>query len=196
LHAQLRAIRAADHERGAAVGGPRRVAEEVLRAERGRRPRRVLCLALDRSRGLDQLGDRRGLPARAEQGDRVVATFSETLRVSTLCSTWSGDFSDQTLAALGDVTVTLTDGGVANFLHYMEDWPVGSSVNYRGSIVSLFISRQATGTYKCCERVYQYTARNYIFDTDFLLPALLPPATPMFRDVNTLTFRQLLRPNQ
>jgi hypothetical protein len=89
-----------------------------------------------------------------------------------------------------------TDGGVANFLKYMEEWPMGTSINYRGSIVSLFISRQATGTYKCCERVYDYSGRNYFFDTDFLLPALLPPATPMFRDVNTLTFRQLLRPNQ
>jgi hypothetical protein len=25
---------------------------------------------------------------------------------------------------------------------------------------------------------------------------LLPPGTPMFRDINTLTFRQMLRPNQ
>jgi hypothetical protein len=90
-----------------------------------------------------------------------------------------------------------TDGGVANFLRYLEDWNAGTRIiNYRGSIVSLFISRQATGTYKCCQRVYSYSTRNYAFDTDFLLPALLPPATPMFRDVNTLTFRQLLRPNQ
>jgi len=28
------------------------------------------------------------------------------------------------------------------------------------------------------------------------MPALLPPGTPMFRDVNTLTFRQILRPTQ
>ena len=69
-------------------------------------------------------------------------------------------------------------------------------INYMGSIVSLFVSRQAVGTFKCCERVYNYTLRNYTFDNNFLLPALLPPGTPMFRDVNTLTFRQLLRPNQ
>jgi hypothetical protein len=61
-----------------------------------------------------QLLDGGATAGKAEQGDRVVATFSETLRVSTMCSTWSGDFSDQTLAALGDVTVTLTDGGVGN----------------------------------------------------------------------------------
>jgi hypothetical protein len=92
-----------------------------------------------------------------------------------------------------------TDGGVGNFLRLLEDWtPGGASkqLNYRGSIVSLYTSRQAVGTYKCCERVYDYSLRNYVFDTDFLLPSLLPPGTPMFRDVNTLTFRQLLRPNQ
>ena len=46
---------------------------------------------------------------------------------------------------------------------------------------------------------YTYGApgtRNFNFDVDFLLPDKLPPGTPMFRDVNTLTFRQLLRPNQ
>ena len=53
-------------------------------------------------------------PPASRAGRPIVATFSETLRVSTMCSTWSGDFSDQTLAALGDVTVTLADGGVAN----------------------------------------------------------------------------------
>jgi len=93
-----------------------------------------------------------------------------------------------------------TDGGVGNFLRLLEDWapavPGPQTIIYRGSIVSLFTSRQAVGTYKCCERVYQYTVRNYVFDNDFLLPSLLPPGTPMFRDVNTLTFRQLLRPNQ
>ncbi|HET6171779.1 MAG TPA: Ig-like domain-containing protein, partial [Gaiellales bacterium] len=61
-----------------------------------------------------QLLDSAGTAGKAEQGDRIVATFSETLRVSTMCSTWSGDFSDQTLAALGDVTVSVADGGVAN----------------------------------------------------------------------------------
>ena len=44
--------------------------------------------------------------------------------------------------------------------------------------------------------IYQAPTRAYNFDTDFLLPAPLPPGTPMFRDVNTLTFRQLLRPTQ
>lgn len=90
-----------------------------------------------------------------------------------------------------------TDGGAHNFLRYIEDWSFGSAqLNYRGSIVSFFVNRQAVGTYKCCDNVYTAPARGYNFDTEFLDPGLLPPETPMFRDVNTLTFRQLLRPTQ
>lgn len=88
-----------------------------------------------------------------------------------------------------------TDGGVHNFLRYLEGWN-GQTLNYRGSIVSLFTSRQAIGTYKCCTNVYSPPTRAYAFDTNFLTPSLLPPGTPMFRDVNTLTFRQILRPTQ
>ncbi len=88
-----------------------------------------------------------------------------------------------------------TDGGAHNFLRLLEGWG-GATLNYRGSIVSFFTSRQAVGSYKCCTNVYGAPTRGFNFDNDFLTPALLPPGTPMFRDVNTLTFRQLLRPTQ
>jgi hypothetical protein len=88
-----------------------------------------------------------------------------------------------------------TDGGAENYLRHLESW-TGRTMSYRGSIISFFVSRQATGSYKCCETVYKEPTRNIIFDTEFLTPSLLPPGTPSFRDVNTLTFRQLLRPNQ
>jgi hypothetical protein len=89
-----------------------------------------------------------------------------------------------------------TDGGAHNFLRLLEGWNNGSTLNYRGSIVSFFTSRQAVGSYKCCTNVYAAPNRGFNFDNDFLTPSLLPPGTPMFRDVNTLTFRQLLRPTQ
>jgi hypothetical protein len=90
-----------------------------------------------------------------------------------------------------------TDGGVGNFLRYIEDWNAsGRTILYKGSIVSLFINRQATGTFKCCTNVYKWGVRTYSFDTNFLTPTLLPAGTPMFRDINTLTFRQLLRPTE
>ena len=92
-----------------------------------------------------------------------------------------------------------SDGGAHNFLRNLEYWTTaGTTQRYRGSLVSFFISRQATGTFKCCAYdVYDKPdTRDMAFDTEFLLPARLPPGTPMFRDVNTLTFRQLLRPTQ
>jgi hypothetical protein len=88
-----------------------------------------------------------------------------------------------------------TDGGVHNFLRYIENWG-GQTLNYRGSIVSMYYNRQATGLYKCCTVVYSPPTRGYNFDTEFLTPDLLPPRTPLFRDVNTTGFTQLLLPTQ
>ena len=87
-----------------------------------------------------------------------------------------------------------TDGGVHNFLRYIEYW--NGTLAYSGSIVSFFFNTQATGTYKCCNAVYNPPGRGYAFDTSFLTPSLLPPRTPTFRDVNTVGFTQLILPSQ
>jgi Tfp pilus assembly protein PilX len=88
-----------------------------------------------------------------------------------------------------------TDGGVHNFLRYIENWG-GQTLNYRGSVISMYYNRQALGAFKCCTTVYSPPTRGYNFDTEFLTPSLLPPRTPLFRDVNTTGFTQLLLPNQ
>jgi hypothetical protein len=87
-----------------------------------------------------------------------------------------------------------TDGGVHNFLRYLESW--GGQLNYSGSIVSLYYNRQGIGLYNSGGNNYSPPQRGYTFDANFLTPALLPPRTPMFRDVNTTGFTQLLLPNQ
>jgi len=87
-----------------------------------------------------------------------------------------------------------TDGGVHNFLRYIEDWS-GQTLWYEGSIVSLYTSQYATGTFKCCGTVYSPPARNYSFDSLFLNPADLPPGTPRFTDIVNLTYRQDFTPN-
>jgi len=87
-----------------------------------------------------------------------------------------------------------TDGGVHNFLRYIEAW--SGTLEYQGSIVELFNSRQANGTFKCCTTVYSPPSRGYNFDTNFLNPTLLPPRTPLFRDVNTTGWTRLLLPGQ
>jgi hypothetical protein len=88
-----------------------------------------------------------------------------------------------------------SDGGLHNFLRYVENWG-GETLNYRGSIVSMFYNRQAVGVYKCCTTVYSPPTRGYNFDTEFLDPSKLPPRTPMFRDVNTTGFTQIMYPDQ
>jgi hypothetical protein len=88
-----------------------------------------------------------------------------------------------------------TDGGVHNFMRELENWGA-VNMNYTGSLVCLFTNRQAVGLYKSGGNVYSPPVRNYTFDTNFLNPTLLPPRTPLFRDVNTTGFTQLLSPIQ
>jgi len=88
-----------------------------------------------------------------------------------------------------------TDGGAHNFLRYIENWG-GKTLFYRGSLVSFYTSRQAVGIYKCCKVVYSPPTRTYKFDIDFTNIGLLPPGTPRFSDVNALSFKQSILPNQ
>jgi len=88
------------------------------------------------------------------------------------------------------------DGGVHNFLRFIEDWggPAAAGAQqqlfYKGSIVSLYWSYYATGPFKCCNLVYNPPNRQYTFDNLFTVPQNLPPGTPMFRNVDNLTYRQ------
>jgi hypothetical protein len=87
-----------------------------------------------------------------------------------------------------------TDGGVHNFIRFVEDWS-NSTLNYEGSLVSLYYATYGTGTFKCCNySVYVPPTRNYIFDPDFTVPSQLPPGTPMFRDIDNLSYRQSFTP--
>ena len=88
-----------------------------------------------------------------------------------------------------------TDGGAHNFLRFLENG--AQAVNYLGSIATFFYNRQGVGTYKYgAGAVYDAPTRNFAFDVDFLNPALLPPNTPVFRDMNTVGFSQDLRPGR
>jgi Tfp pilus assembly protein PilX len=86
-----------------------------------------------------------------------------------------------------------TDGGLHNFLRYLENWG-GQTLYYDGSLVSMYYSEYNTGTFKCCATVYSPPTRSYAFDTLFLNPTNLPPGTPMFQDVVNLSFHQNFAP--
>ena len=86
-----------------------------------------------------------------------------------------------------------SDGGVHNFLRFLEDWggiAAQQSLYYKGSLVSLYFDTYATGTFKCCNLVYNPPSRQYTFDSLFSVPQNLPPGTPMFRNVDNLSYRQ------
>jgi len=88
-----------------------------------------------------------------------------------------------------------TDGGMHNFLRYLENRGAnGATVNYAGSLISMYYSQYATGNFKCCTVVYGAPTRNYFFDTQFLNPNNLPPGTPMFQDVVSLSYHESYNP--
>ncbi len=88
-----------------------------------------------------------------------------------------------------------TDGGVHNFLRQLEAWG-GQTLNYKGSMVSMYYATYATGTDKNGGgTVYEPATRNYIFDPLFTQPQNLPPATPLFRDIDNLSYRQSFTPH-
>ena len=88
-----------------------------------------------------------------------------------------------------------TDGGMHNFLRYLEYRGYNNAtVNYSGSLISMYYSQYNTGNFKCCTAVYGAPKRNYFFDTQFLNPSNLPPGTPMFQDVVSLSYHQNFTP--
>jgi len=83
-----------------------------------------------------------------------------------------------------------TDGGVHNFLRFLESWG-GQNIYYKGSMASMYYSMYATGVFKCCTAVYGAPNRNYSFDLDFNDLSNMPPGTPTVTDVVNLGFQQV-----
>jgi hypothetical protein len=81
-------------------------------------------------------------------------------------------------------------GGVHNFKRFLEDWS-GDRLNYTGSIINLFNSRNNNGAFKCCGVVYSPPVRNWVFDSSFLDPARLPPGTPFFQAIQITGFQRI-----
>ncbi|HEY6329299.1 MAG TPA: hypothetical protein VI756_08175, partial [Blastocatellia bacterium] len=87
------------------------------------------------------------------------------------------------------------DGGVHNFPRFLENW--GSNyLNYTGSLVNMFPSRQAVGAYKdgggnnTNPSVYSPPIRNWSFDTAFVNLNTMPPGTPLFQFVQLTGFHK------
>lgn len=133
--------------------------------------------------------DWESLASPSNDGPRAAAT---TYYRTAVASGKNINFSVQGLGwAVGDFG---TDGGLHNFLRLLENWG-GQSLFYNGSMVSMFYATYATGTDKNGGgTTYEPPARNYAFDSDFTQPQNLPPGTPMFRDIDNLSYRQNFSP--
>ncbi len=81
------------------------------------------------------------------------------------------------------------NGGVHNFKRFLEDWG-GDRLDYTGSLINLYNSRNNNGAFKCCTTVYSPPRRNWVFDSTFLDPNRIPPGTPYFQYVQTTGFER------
>lgn len=82
------------------------------------------------------------------------------------------------------------NGGVHNFKRFLEDWSGNVRLNYAGSLINLYNSRNNNGSFKVDEVTYSPPTRNWIFDSSFLDPGRLPPGTPYFQYVQTTGFQR------
>ena len=72
---------------------------------------------------------------RLEKGDTITVVFSAPMSVSSLCTAWSGDASDQVLFGSNDVTITAVDGtGAANDSISVTSGSCAQSAFHFGSI--------------------------------------------------------------
>jgi hypothetical protein len=77
-------------------------------------------------------------------------------------------------------------GGLENLPRFLENWD-GKSFTYRGSMIDLWFSQQATGLWSYGS-YYTAPTRDWAFDVDLLNPANLPPGTPLVNIVQNLSW--------
>jgi Tfp pilus assembly protein PilX len=89
------------------------------------------------------------------------------------------------LAGIVETVSGSYSGGVENFPRFLENWS-GKTFTYNGSMIVMFPSRIATGTWKgtgSTYGIYNPPNRAWSFDVAFSNPTRLPPGTPEVRAV-------------
>lgn len=131
-------------------------------------------------------------------GRMVPNGLETTVRAALLMgSTRSGVSGITNPGTGGHVALANTDGGVMNFPRFLEHWTdsntgVITRFNYLGSLVSLFKSRNANGSFKFGNSTtYSAPDRNWNFDTNFEDPTRIPPGTPFLQYVQVTGFRKV-----
>jgi len=133
---------------------------------------------------------------------KASALFTDALTV--LSTNWSDANSDKSLSnrvannttvnaafLTGNSQTTLShyNGGLENLPRFLETWS-GKTFTYKGSMVDLWFSEQATGAWVYGSPQYEAPNRSWSFDTDFLNPANLPPGVPQINTVLKVSWVQ------
>lgn len=107
---------------------------------------------------------------------------------STLTSRVANDTTVKTVIMAGHVATNgiQYSGGVENFPRFLEDWS-GKTFTYSGSLISLWQSEKATGTWIYGSPVYEAPTRVWSYGIDF---NNLPPGTPIVRMVQKVGWHQ------
>ncbi len=80
------------------------------------------------------------------------------------------------------------NGGLENLPRFLENW-TGRDFNFKGSLVNLWNSQQATAPW-AYGSYYTAPNRNWSYDTDLDDPSNLPPETPVVRIFQRVGWRQ------
>ncbi len=124
----------------------------------------------------------------------VTSPYDQSARIASTTQMRFAMISGDTIASIqgtpnqGGISPQL-NGGVHNFKRFLERW-TGQRLDYSGSLINLFNSRNNNGSFKCCNTVYNPPIRNWVFDSTFLDAARLPPGTPFFQYIQTTGFER------
>lgn len=100
---------------------------------------------------------------------------SFTNRVATPTTVNAAVVTGNTNTAVGSY-----NGGLENLPRFLENW-TGKNFTYKGSLIDLWQSQQATAPWAYGSPIYTAPNRIWSYDTDFNNPANLPPGTPRVR---------------
>jgi len=138
---------------------------------------------------------------------KAAALFTDALTV--LSTGWSDANSNRSLSnrIASNTTVNAAfltgnsethvgsyNGGLENLPRFLEDWS-SKTFTYKGSMVDLWYSEQATGAWYCGIPQYQPPNRSWTFDLSFLDPTNLPPGVPQINTVLKVSWLQRIVSN-
>ncbi|MBX7174133.1 MAG: hypothetical protein K1X72_24385 [Pyrinomonadaceae bacterium] len=129
-------------------------------------------------------------------GESFASPFDESVRVATPTVVRFAMLSGDNITGLSTFYQPSyfgqMNGGLNNFKRFMENWR-NVRLNYCGSLINLFNSRNNNGFIKSYQTLYVPPIRDWTFDTTFLSAYRLPPGTPY---IYSITFTGFQRVNQ